>query len=153
MGIELLLGSVIIALNVIVQVIAIMALVSFLVRRHRLARLTGSFWFGTYALAGTMLILFVGHLFQVGLWAWLFKWLGQFEDFETAFYHSAVNFSSLGYGDIVMQEEWRLLGALEAGGGILMFGLSTGLGFAVINMILRRGMLEAKGRHAPDTTS
>ena len=120
MGIELLLGSAIFALNVVVQVVAVMALVSFLVRRNRLGRLDGGFRFGTTALGGAMLILFAGHLFQIGLWAWLFKWLGQFEDFETAFYHSAVNFSSLGYGDIVMQEEWRLLGAMEAGGGILM---------------------------------
>ena len=37
-----------------------------------------------------------------------------------------------------MPEEWRLLGALEAAGGILMFGLSTGLGFAVINSMFRR---------------
>lgn len=150
MGTELLLGSAIFTLNVVVQVIAVMALVSFLVRRNRLGRLDGSFWFATTALGGSMLILFAGHLFQVSLWAWLFKWLGQFEDFETAFYHSAVNFSSLGYGDIVMREEWRLLGAMEAGGGILMFGLSTGLGFAVINSILRRRMAEERSRQAPN---
>jgi len=152
MGTEFLLGSAIFTLNVVVQSIAVMALVSFLVRRNRLGRLDGSFWLATSALGGAMMILFAAHLFQVGLWAWLFKWVGQFEDFETAFYHSAVNFSSLGYGDIVMQEEWRLLGAMEAGCGILMFGLSTGLGFAVINSMLRRQMAAAKSRDATDIT-
>ena len=84
-----------------------------------------------------MLILFVGHMFQAGVWAALFHRLGAFEEFETAFYHSAVNFTSLGYGDIVMPEELRLLGALEAAGGVLMFGLSAGVGFALINSMLQ----------------
>jgi len=137
MGIELLLGSALFALTVVVQVIAVMALVTFLQRRDRLGRLDSSFWYGTGALSGAMLIMFAGHLFQVSLWAGLFKWIGEFEDYKTAFYHSAVNFSSLGYGDIVMSEKWRLLGALEAAGGILMFGLSTALGFAVITGIFR----------------
>ena len=137
MGIDLLLGSALFALTVVVQVVAVMAMVRFLQRRDRLGRLDSSFWYGTGALSGAMLIMFAGHLLQVGLWAGLFKWIGEFEDYKTAFYHSAVNFSSLGYGDIVMSDQWRLLGALEATGGILMFGLSTALGFALINGIFR----------------
>ena len=137
MGVELLLGSAVFALTVVVQVVAVMALVLFLKRRDRLGRLDFSFWYGTAALSGAMLILFAGHLLQVALWAGLFKWIGEFEDYKAAFYHSAVNFSSLGYGDMVMSEKWRLLGAMEATGGILMFGLSTALGFAGINGIFQ----------------
>ena len=148
MGIELLLGSAVFALTVVVQIVAVMALVRFLQRRDRLRRLDSSFWYGTGALSGAMLIMFAGHLFQVGLWAGLFRWIGEFEDFETAYYHSAVNFSSLGYGDFVMSSEWRLLGAMEAAGGILMFGVSTALGFAVINGIFR--LSTAKAVRAPD---
>ena len=69
--------------------------------------------------------------------------LGQFEDFSTAFYHSAVNFSSLGYGDIVMSQHWRLLGALEAGNGVLMFGLSTGTIFSVMNRLFASHKINA----------
>lgn len=135
---KLILGSAVLVLMVVVQVSAVITLVRFLRRQDRLGRIDSSFGFSVWALAGTMLILFIGHLFQVGVWAALFRWGGAFPDFETAFYHSTVNFTSLGYGDIVMPEEWRLLGALEAAGGILMFGLSTGLGFAVINSMFRR---------------
>ena len=56
----------------------------------------------------------------------------------TAFYHSAVNFASLGYGDIVMSEKWRLLGALEASNGVLMFGLSAGTLLAVMTNLFAR---------------
>jgi hypothetical protein len=64
--------------------------------------------------------------------------LGEFESYGKAFYHSAVNFSTLGYGDFVMSNEHKLLGALEAVNGVLMFGLSTGFMYAIIHAILLR---------------
>ena len=63
---------------------------------------------------------------------------GEFKEFATAFYHSAVNFSTLGYGDIVMSEKRRLLGALEAANGVLMFALTTGFLYTILNEILER---------------
>lgn len=82
--------------------------------------------------------LFAGHLLQFSTWAILFMWLGEFADINTAFYHSAVNFAALGYGDIVMSEKWRTLGGLEAANGILMFGLTTSTFVAVMGRLLRR---------------
>ena len=72
-----------------------------------------------------MLLLVIGNLGQMAIWALVFRWLGEFAVFSEAFYHSAVNFSTLGYGDIVMSERYRLLGPLEALNGILMIGVST----------------------------
>lgn len=72
-----------------------------------------------------MLLLLVGNLGQISVWAFLFLLLEEFQLFADAFYHSAVNFGSLGYGDIVMSKEHRLLGALEAINGVLMIGVST----------------------------
>ena len=80
-----------------------------------------------------------GTLGQIGVWASVFLVRGEFSDFATAFYHSTVNFATLGYGDIVMSEQGRLLGALEAVNGVMMFGLTTGVLFGVMNALLRRG--------------
>jgi hypothetical protein len=89
------------------------------------------------------LIATAAHLAQVAVWAGTFLACGEFAGFDDAFYHSAVNYSSLGYGDIVMSRRWRLLGPLEAMNGILLFGISTALMFAVISRLiehrLRRG--------------
>ena len=134
----LLIGSGIFALSVVIQVLALLGLLNFLRRRHRLGKFDENLRVATATLSGGMLILFFGHLLQVGLWAALFARLGQFESYANAFYHSMVNFSSLGYGDIVMSEKWRLLGAMEATGGILMFGISTGVGLAVFSTLIRR---------------
>jgi len=69
--------------------------------------------------------LLAGTLLQIALWGFLFVWLGEFEQTYDAIYHSAVNFTSLGYGDIVMSRERRLLGPLEAANGMLMLGMSA----------------------------
>ena len=138
MAVSILLGSTIYVVTVGIQVMAVLGLVRFLQRRNRLGKFHENLWFSTVALSGGMLIVFFGHLLQVGLWAGLFRWLGEFESYATAFYHSAVNFTSLGYGDIVMSERFRLLGAMEAAGGILMFGISTGLGLAIVALLYKR---------------
>ena len=138
MTIPLLIESGIFTATVVIQALAIMALLDFLRRRMRLNRFHENLLVATGALSGGMLIVFVGHLLQVGLWALLFVGLGEFESYASAFYHSMVNFTSLGYGDLVMSEDWRLLGAMEAAGGILMFGVSTGVGLAVVSALIQR---------------
>ena len=82
-------------------------------------------WSNLKVLSIVMLLLVVGNLGQIALWALLFQTLGEFEQFSLAFYHSAVNFGALGYGDIVMSDDHKLLGALEAINGVLMIGIST----------------------------
>src|SRR5262249_23727497 len=67
------------------------------------------FWGAAAALGTTLLALLAAALAQIALWAGAFMLCGEFADFEEAFYHSAVNFTTLGYGDIVMSRRWRLL--------------------------------------------
>lgn len=59
----------------------------------------------------------------------------EFADF--AFYHSAVNYTTLGYGDIVMSPRWRLLGPQEAASGTLAFGRSTAVVVTVVIRLFR----------------
>ncbi len=82
-------------------------------------------WSSLMVIKSVMLLLVLGNLGQVAVWALLFQLLGEFQGFGDAFYHSAVNFATLGYGDIVMTERHRLLGPLEAINGVLMIGVST----------------------------
>jgi hypothetical protein len=84
----------------------------------------------------TISFAFVAHLIEIALWAQLFVLCGEFREFGIAFYHSAVNYTTLGYGDIIMTPAWRLLGPLEAADGALMFGVSTAMIFAVISRLV-----------------
>lgn len=126
------LGCALLVLNLGIQIWAVGLVVRYL-RRHIVA--PGH----EYRILGpVMMFLLLGHLLQFATWALLFRLIGEFADFETALYHSIVNFTSLGYGDIVMSPSWRMLGALEAANGVMMFGLTGGLLFSVFSVMLRR---------------
>lgn len=123
---SLLIGSLIIIFNMGLQCLAVIVMIRFLLRHWHFKNVAVTFASKYKILSIVLAVLFLGHILQFMVWAGVFVLLDEFQDFTTSFYHSIVNFSSLGYGDIVMSEKWRLLGALEACNGILMFGLTTG---------------------------
>lgn len=84
-----------------------------------------------------MLLMMLGYFLQIALWAGLFMLLGEFDEYATSLYYSGVTFATLGYGDIVLSERWRLLGALEAGNGVLMLGISTGVMTAAVREVIK----------------
>jgi hypothetical protein len=83
-------------------------------------------------------VLFIGNLIQIGIWAAVFMYYDEFTEFKDAFYHSTVNFTTLCYGDFILGNERKLLGGLEAVNGVLMFGLSSGFLYTLLNALLQR---------------
>lgn len=79
-----------------------------------------------------MIVLMLGNVVQITIWALLYRAFGAFDAFETAMYFSGVTFTSLGYGDVVMSGRIRLLAPLQAANGLMMFGITTALFFAAI---------------------
>jgi hypothetical protein len=142
MLIPLLLGCATVFITMSVQIAAVVYMLQYLFNTVSSAE-NASFnrRRATYVISLIMTMLFVGHVIQVAIWAILFMRVGEFADFQTAFYHSMVNFASLGYGDIVMSEKWRLLGAIEASTGVLMFGLSAGAMLSIMTRILAQSPL------------
>lgn len=65
------------------------------------------------------------HTIEIWLYAALYLALGSFSHFEEALYFSTVTYSSIGYGDVLMPHQWRILGAIEGAAGIIMLGIST----------------------------
>ena len=114
------------------QALAAAGLVRVVPRLVRWVVLRAPFWGGAAVLGTALLALGLATLVQIALWAGAFMLCGEFEDFEAAYYHSAVNFTTLGYGDIIMSRRWRLLGPLEAVNGSLMLGLSAAMLFNVL---------------------
>ena len=85
-------------------------------------------------LVGALLLL---HLAEAIVWALFLMWIGGLPDLESATYFSLTSYTTVGYGDVVLPERWRLLGPIEAAVGILMLGWSTGILVAVIGTIYR----------------
>jgi|SRR3954470_20137917 len=75
------------------------------------------------------------HLVEISLWAAFYLWRNAMPDLSSALYFSAVTYTTTGYGDLLLSERWRLLGAVEALTGILLCGWSTGFFFAIVNRL------------------
>jgi hypothetical protein len=108
--------------------------------KRRAERVHGRYWAATWMLTLTAGWTLLIHLLQIAAWAFLFVWKNALPNLPSAFYFSAVTYTTTGYGDIVLPEEWRLVGGVEALTGILMCGLSTGLFFAVFSKVFGLGM-------------
>jgi hypothetical protein len=91
------------------------------------------FWPWTWRfirLAGWIVLL---HLIEITVWGLYYRWTRALPELQSALYFSAVTYTTTGYGDVVLPQEWRLVGAVEALTGILMCGWSTGFFFVVVS--------------------
>ena len=110
------------------------------------------FFSGVRPLITAMVMMMIGNFLQISLWGALFYMLGEFSDLYDAIYHSTVNFTSLGYGDIVMKE-WRLLGPLEALNGVLMLGMTAAALMVILQHMIRSqrdALVAGRGKQADD---
>jgi hypothetical protein len=117
---------------------AMQVIVRVMVKVIRRGKSDLGFWEGTAVMAIVTLITAVAHLTQISLWAVAFLLCGQVSSLETAFCLSAQNFTAFGYGDVVLPEKWRLLSPLEAANGLLFFGMSTAVLFAIMSELIAR---------------
>lgn len=89
----------------------------------------------TVVLAMTALAAAALHSFEAGLWASLYLWLGALPDGVTAMLYSLGAITSYGHAGVYLQDHWRLLGAIEAMNGLILFGLTTAFLFAAIESV------------------
>jgi hypothetical protein len=86
-----------------------------------------------YSVGTIVLIMFFAALVEVLVWAITYLLLNAMDGFEQAFYFSMVTFTTLGYGDVLLEEQWRLLGSFEAANGTIMFGWTTAIVMAAVH--------------------
>jgi voltage-gated potassium channel Kch len=80
-------------------------------------------------------ITVLAHLSEIAIWAGFYYWKEALPSLETSFYFSSVTYATIGYGDIVLPQPWRLLAAMEGLTGILMCGWSGAFFFAAVNRL------------------
>lgn len=97
-----------------------------------------------YWVVTTVLVMFTVALLEALAWASVYLALGALKGLEQALYFSLVTFTTLGYGEIVLDERWRLLASFEAANGIIMFGWSTAIVMAVVHRVYLAGNAESR---------
>jgi len=119
------LGNITIHALVMTLLLAVRRIVHANVPSHPTLRLAG-------IMIATVSILMVAHLFEIVIWSMSYALVGAAAQGTDYFYFAFVNYTTLGYGDIVPVARWRLLGPMTAMNGILLCGWSTAVIFHVL---------------------
>ena len=131
---KLLIAWGLLALTVTIHVAGLSAMLRDVLRRSPARR----FWPITGLLVRVAWGLVLLHLAEISVWALFYWWQRCLPDAEASFYFSGVTYTTVGYGDLVLPLEWRMLGPVEGLTGILMCGLSTGFFFAAVTRLFSR---------------
>jgi hypothetical protein len=123
--------------TVIIHALVLTPIIHFVRHEVRHARAGVLFWRDVGIVAGATLAAFAAHLVAVATWGLVFTLCGEFSHLPAALYHSGMNYTTLGDSENVMSPSWRLLASLEATNGMLMFGLSTALLFAIVQRLFQ----------------
>ena len=110
---------------------------------HSAARPEKRFWPITGLLIRITWWLILVHILEIAVWGLFFWWQRCLPTAESSFYFSGVTYATLGYGDLLLPQEWRMFGPLEALTGSLMVGLSIAFFFAVVSRKILQS-IEAK---------
>ncbi len=137
----ILIGTVIIAINLLIQGLASL----FWLRKIAHTRKKEQGITNTKILRVLLfsIILFtLIHTVQSLVWASFYYVIpetgGQFSSFSESVYFSLVTFTTLGYGDISLSSDWRLLSGLEAINGIMLIGWSTAMMYSLVQSIFKK---------------
>lgn len=90
------------------------------------------------AMTASIVIVMAAHFAGVLIWCATFLGLDIFSDVETSLYFAIVAYTTLGFGDIILPDEWRILSGIVAANGFLLFGWSTAFQMDFLSA-LRRG--------------
>ncbi len=120
---QLFLATIMSLLTVAIHLTGLGFLVRILRSHHRLVRPLRTSPVAVLLISS--MAIFAIHTVEIWAYALLYLVIGAMDRFEVALYFSTVTYSSVGYGDIVLGEQWRILGAIEGATGLLMIGWST----------------------------
>lgn len=133
--IELLISTMMVGVTVLIHLGGI-ALLLIVVRKHRQQSPDHrSMRHEAIATVGAAGGLFVLHIVEIWLYAGLYLLIGAITRLEAALYFSVSSYTTVGYGDFVLSEDWRLLGAIESANGIILLGWSTAFFVSIVGRI------------------
>jgi hypothetical protein len=142
MLIAILTGLLIITINVVVQACSTVYFFRIFIPQYqrqmnRSKTIYPTIWMLVYLVSFLTLL----HASQCTLWAVVYYFIPYISDlssFEQAIYFSLITFTTIGYGDITINSEWRILAGLEAVNGIMLIGWSTAMIFAFLQVLYKQ---------------
>lgn len=92
----------------------------------------------------TVLVVFAAHIIQIWIWALFYLQINAWQTLEEALYFSTSTFTTVGYGDLILGERWRLISSFQSANGFILFGWSTAFIFEVMSKLYKRETISHK---------
>lgn len=138
---QIFIGSFVIPITILVQVIFIQVAIKQLRKlEHRKSYFSNmsKTMPVVFVLSASTLWLLAALSIAIWIWAGFFCLLGCFTTLEESLYFSMVAFTTLGFGDVTLPPEWRILSGMIAANGLVLFGLNTAFLIEVLHRTLVR---------------
>ena len=144
---QIAIGTVLLIINITLAAIAAMALEVMFQKTHPWLMREPHRPKLVLLVAGVSLWLLGVITLGVWIWAGAYLWLGAFPTLEQSVYFSIVAYTTLGLGDVVLPQAWRILAGMEAANGFINFGLLSALFIEALRQIrLSQVELRRRGR-------
>ena len=131
----LLLSTVMVVLTTAIHMAGLAALIAIMRWREGRSSYVATAWWQMGLILGVVQTLFLLHAIEIWLYAALYRLGGAIETFEAALYFSTSTFTTVGYGDLVLEPGWRVLAAIESANGFLLLGWSTAFLLQVVSRL------------------
>lgn len=136
-----------VAITVLIHVAGLTLLVRWMISRRWERAQDLGFWSLTWLFVRIVWALMASHVVQIAVWAGFYRWKGGMPDLESAVYFSAVTYTTIGYGDVLVNPPWRILATVEGLTGIVMCSLSAAFFFSVmVRLFLGRQAQNSTGK-------
>lgn len=139
---NLIAGTIMVGITTTIHFFGLAGLIAFIRKdqhRHKPTTVTVA-WQGA-AILFVVFGLFGLHMVEIWLYAVLYMLVGEFEVFEEALYFSTSAFTTVGFGDLYLDQNWRMLSAIESASGFLLIGWSTAF---LVSVTAKLRLLEAE---------
>ncbi|WP_374331008.1 ion channel [Soonwooa sp.] len=139
-----LVGILVVACNVFIQALSTLYFLKIFIPQFKRWRTKNELLTAFAMLVFLIMFFTLLHGGQCTLWAvvyYLNPQISSLSSFSESIYFSLITFTTIGYGDVVIDSEWRILAGLEAINGIMLVGWSTAMVFAFLQVIYKNGSI------------
>jgi len=141
---QLLIGTAMIGTSVFLHVGGLIAIIAWLRSKKSIIDNNHPYIGASRVFLASVWGVFLLHAIGILGWGILYVMLDQMETLERSLYFSIVTYTTLGYGDIVLEPRWQFLSGLEAINGVVLIGVSTAFLFAILTHVFQRlGILKS----------
>lgn len=132
---QLLISTVLICVTVIIHAVFLDVLIRWIDKSSNTARLMFKGYWKVPILVTAVLGVFSAHIIQIWIWAVFYYVIDVLPDFEECLYFSTGTFTTVGFGDIVLEKDWRLVSSFQSANGFILFGWSTAFIFEIMSRL------------------